>query len=98
MTAKKKKPVVAFDIHRGIYFGYLVKTENQGRTVTLDKARHCFTFPVTEAGHKGVYGLATVGPGEGAKIGPPVTMTVHDVSKWVDCTPKAVKRWLAAKW
>ena len=98
MSSKKKKPVVVFDIHRGIYFGYLVKVENEGRTVTLEGARHCYYYPVAEAGHKGVYGLATVGPGDGAKIGPQVNMTVHDVSKWVDCTTKAVKRWKAAKW
>ena len=98
MTAKKKKPVLVLDTHRGIYFGYLVKTENNGRTVTLEGMRHCYYYPVAEAGNKGVYGLATVGPAKGAKIGPPVTATIHDVSKWVDCTKEAVKRWKAAKW
>lgn len=94
----KKKAVVVFDTHRGIYFGYLVKTENAGRTVTLKNARHCFYFPIAEAGHRGVYGLATVGPGEGSRVGPKVTMTVHDVSKVVNCEPQAVKLWEKAQW
>ena len=95
---KTKRPVLILDTHRGIYFGYLVSVTHEGRTVKLEKARHCFYFPVAEAGHKGVYGLATVGPADGAKVGPEVTMTVHDVAKIVDCTPKAVKRWTKVLW
>ena len=97
-TKKTKKPVVVFDIHRGIYFGYLVKHDLDRKTVRLKGGRHCFYFPIAEAGHKGVYGLATVGPGEGSKVGPSVTMTVHDVSKVVDCEPRAVKMWEKARW
>ena len=86
------------DTHRGIYFGWLVwESEDQSR-VKLEKARHCFYFPVAEAGHRGVYGLATVGPGEGAKIGPAVTMVVRDVAKIVDCTEAAVAAWDMASW
>lgn len=98
MTKAKNRAVLVLDTHRGIYFGYLVSTTNAGRTVTLEGARHCFYFPAAETGNKGVYGLATVGPAKGAKIGPRVTMTVHDVSKVVDCTPDAVTAWEKAEW
>jgi len=95
---KTKRAVMILDTHRGIYFGYLVKTSNAGRTVTLEGARHCFYFPVAKAGHKGVYGLATVGPRKDAKIGPRVNMDVHDVAKIIDCTDKAIKAWEGASW
>lgn len=95
---KSKKAVVVFDTHRGIYFGHLVSTTNAGRTVKLEMARHCFYFPTPDAGNRGVYSLATVGPCEGAKIGPEVTMTVHDVSNVVECTDKATKRWKQIVW
>jgi hypothetical protein len=98
MSKKTEKPVLVLDTHRGIYFGYLVAITNDGRTVKLEKGRHCFYYPTAEAGHRGVYGLATVGPAEGAKIGPEVTMTINDVAKIVDCTPKAVQRWKKISW
>ena len=98
MTTKQKPPVLVLDFHRGIYFGRLVRTLNKGRSVVLEQMRHCFYYPVAEAGNKGVYGLATVGPAEGAKVGPPVTATIHDVAKIVDCSPEAVARWEAIKW
>jgi hypothetical protein len=95
---KTRKPVLILDKYRGIYFGYLQSTANDGHTVKLTGARHCCCYPVAEAGHKGVYGLATVGPAAGAKIGPRVTMTVHGVVKIVDCEDAAVERWEKVSW
>ena len=97
MLAKKHKPVVILDKHRGIYFGYLVSTHENGNAVKLKNARHCFYYGVHE-GHKGTYGLASGGPVSDSKIGPRVNMLVRDVAKVIDCAPSAVKRWESAQW
>lgn len=93
----KKRPVVVFDTHRGIYFGYMVEEFNAGRSVVLEGFRHCFEFR-TEAA-KGSYSLVTHGPGRGSKIGPPCPrVTVHDVAKVCECTAVAAEGWEAATW
>ncbi len=92
--AAKKKPVIIFDTHRGFYFGYLVSKTNQGKTVKLERARHCFYLRTKkEGGHVGNYSAASYGPCSGSKIGPCVTMTINDVSKIVECSDEAVERW-----
>ena len=96
-SKKKLRPVVILDTHRGIYFGYLAKTLEGGNAVQLECARWCYYYP-TVVGHEGPYGLGSYGPGEGAKIGPPVKMKVRDVSKVVDCTASAVERWENSSW
>lgn len=96
---KKKKPVVVFDCHRGIYFGYLKKVDEKLKTVTLENARHCYYFGVPrDETQRGAYSLASYGPAGDSKIGPRVTMQIFDISKIVDCTKEAVARWEAAKW
>lgn len=99
MATKKtaERPVMILDTHRGIYYGYLVwESEDQSR-VKLERARHCFYFAAS-GNDKGVYSLATVGPCNGSKIGPRVTMTIRDVSKIVDVTEEAAASWNSAKW
>ena len=46
-ATKKQRPVVIFDTHRGVYFGYLVSVTNQGSTVKLTGARHCFYWSIS---------------------------------------------------
>jgi len=99
MTKKKEKPVLILDAHRGIYFGYLVSKTNNGSTVKLVRARHCFYFVTKKRdGESGVYSLATSGPQTGSKIGPRVTMTIGSVLKIIDCEKKAVESWESATW
>jgi len=96
----EKKPVVIFDDSRGIYFGYLVELieRNPLPAVKLERARHCYYQQHVNDNSRGNYGLATEGPGNRSKIGPPVTMTVYGVKKIVDCSKAAEKRWLEATW
>lgn len=98
MTTKKLKPVLILDKHHGVYFGYLKRELSGGATVELINARHCFYWPIAQQGHKGVFGLATVGPCDGAKVGPRVDMKIRDVVKIVDCKKEAVDRWESAVW
>ena len=98
MNKTSKKYVVVFDTHRGIYFGRLARTFNEGRSVVLEGFRHCYYYASTPEA-RGNFGLATHGPGSGSKIGPPVPkVTVHDVSKVCECTAQAVKRFEVATW
>ena len=97
--AAKMKPVLVTDSHRGIYFGYLVSQTNGGKTVKLERARHCFYYVAKKKdGERGVYSLATSGPQGGSKIGPTVTMTINDVVTVVDCTQEAVAMWKTTTW
>jgi hypothetical protein len=95
--ASKKRAVLVTDSHRGIYFGYLVRTLEGGNAVRLERARHCYYYALNSE-HRGTFGLASGGPGDGSKVGPRVTMLVRDVVTVADCEPAAVKRWEAATW
>ena len=97
------KPYLVLDSHRGIYFGYAtakaVRTAMEAGHIKLSDARHCFYYSVANHDeNKGVYGLATVGPNKGSKIGPPCAMRVRDISKIVDCSHDAAKAWRGASW
>jgi len=99
MTKEKEQAVLILDIHRGIYFGYLKATKNHERTVVLERARQAYYYTTkNEDGEKGVYALATSGPQDGSKIGPRVTITVHDVGKIVECTELAIAAWEKQIW
>ena len=88
---------LVLDTHRGIYFGDVVEVDHDRHICRMENARHCYYFPRPD-GDKGTYSLATVGPQNGAKVGPPVTMTVYDVAKIIDATPVAIEAWKSAKW
>jgi len=99
MTSDEKRPVLVLDKHRGIYFGYLVERMENGNAAKLVRARHCFYFSVNpDVNHLGVYGLATLGPAKGSKIGPRVDLEIRDISKIVDCEEAAIKAWEKAEW
>ena len=94
-------PKLILDKHRGVYFAANVTAIREtpaGVAVDAEGIRHCLYYPVAEAGHKGTYGLATVGPADSAKVGPPVNGTIYDVVKVIDAAPEAVKRWGEISW
>jgi hypothetical protein len=96
---KKGKSVVVTDTHRGIVWGYLADTLEDGNAVRLEGARHCFYYAANnDAEHRGIFGLATQGPKSGSKIGPRVNMVVRDVAKVIECTKEATKAWESSKW
>lgn len=95
---KKGDWILVTNTHRGIYFGQLIRNGNQGKTVVLENARHCFYFSAV-SGHEGTFGLATHGPGDGSKTGPVVSlMIINDVSTKTLCSDEAIKRWKEATW
>jgi len=91
--------VLVTDVHRGVYFGYLVEERDDGHTVKLEQMRHVFYMETTgDPENSGVYSLATIGPQEGSKLGPPVTAIVHHVAKVVEVQEEAREKAEAATW
>jgi hypothetical protein len=94
-------PKLLLDKHRGVYFAANVTAIREtpaGVAVDAEGLRHVFYYSAQEAGHRGVYGLATKGPADGAKVGPPVTGTRYDVVGIADATDEAVARFGKATW
>ena len=88
-----ERAVLVTTLHRGVFFGYADKTE--GSTIKLRAARNCIYWP---AANKGFMGLASVGPVDGARIGPAADIELRDITAVVECTPAAVEGWEKAPW
>lgn len=91
------KKVLITDFHRGVYAGEVVEILNNGSTVRVVNARHCFYF-AGAPGHEGTYGLATIGPTDECRIGPSWNGIINDVSKLVNLSDEAAANWEKAKW
>lgn len=91
--AGPERPVLVTTAHRGVFFGYA--SDVHGETITLRAARNCVYWPSET---KGFLGLAANGPGEGARIGPPATITLRDITCVAEVSESAAKAWEAAPW
>ena len=86
----KKKDVLVTTQHRGVFFGTLHQTKDEGRTVVLDRAR-CAIYWATTGGF---LELASKGPNSKSRIGTEATrITLYDVTSVAECAPEAVKKW-----
>jgi hypothetical protein len=94
MATKKLKPVVVTDKYRGVVFGYLVKTAENGNAAHLKGGRIAYYYDTTE----GVTELAVKGPGPKSKIMPAADMIVRGVAKIINTTNEAAKKWDSAQW
>lgn len=91
-------PVLVTTDKRGVFFGYVaaMPVEIPG-TITLADARNCYYWSATE--HKGVFGLASFGPGNGSRIGPKVPeLLLSGITSVSRCTPEAAGRWENGTW
>jgi len=96
MTKQKLRPVIV-TTQRGVYFGWASDTSRE--RIKLERARHCYYWALhPDPAHRGVYGLATAGPAEGSKVGPPVTLTIRNVYNVVEVDKAALPAWEAATW
>ena len=91
--APKPRPVVVTTEYRGVFFGYA--TDTSGETIKLSRARNCIYWNNVL---KGFLGLASVGPNEQCRIGPPVDIELRKVTCVAECTPEAVRAWEAQPW
>lgn len=96
-TATKKKGerfVLVTTDKRGVFAGVLVK--DAGQTVTLAESRMCSYW---SAKMRGVFGLASMGPDKGCKIGPAVpSQVLNGITSVTDMSPEAVAAWRAEPW
>jgi hypothetical protein len=93
-TAKLERAVLVTTAHRGVFFGYA--TDVDGEIVVLRQARNCLYWP---AANHGFLGLTTMGPVEGARVGPPAPeLRLRDVTSVALCSSQAVKAWEAMTW
>ena len=97
-SKNEKRAVLVTDIHRGVYFGYLVEELEGGKAVVLENARHAWYWRVDASNHPGIYGLTSGGPAKGSKIGARFNGKIRDVSKIIDVKPEAVARWESQGW
>ena len=96
----KRFVVVTTDYNRrGVFAGTLVKHEpdnEHGDRVVLKDARQCVYWPV---GTRGVVGLASIGPKEGARVGPAAPrLELNGVTCVMDASPEAQELWEGAPW
>lgn len=88
------KPLLVTTSHRGVFFGY--GEPSDAPTIRLERARMCVYWPESQ---RGVLGLASFGPQDGARIGPAVpVITLRDVTSVTECSDQAVPRWEAGPW
>jgi len=96
--SEKLQPVLVTTSNRGVYFGWTADPDSE--IVTLEKCRHVFHYTRhPDQNHRGVYGLATRGPCDGSKIGPPAPwQKIRNVQNVVAVDECALPAWEAATW
>lgn len=93
MATPTERAVLVTTTHRGVFFGYAAETG--GDVIRLRKARNCIYWPTD---NKGFLGLASMGPLNGARVGPAADIEVRDITCVAECTPEAIDRWEKAPW
>ena len=88
-----ERAVLVTTEYRGVFFGYA--TDTSGDTIRLRAARSCLYWP---SENKGFLGLASEGPLDGARVGPPADIELRKITCVADVTPEAVARWEGAPW
>jgi hypothetical protein len=93
-NGKSERAVIITTEHRGVFFGYA--TDTDGETIQLKRARLCVYWPQT---NRGFMGLAAQGPLDGARVGPPATITLRKITAVMEVeNPEAIARWEASPW
>lgn len=90
---KTERPVLVTTEYRGVFFGYA--TETDGDTIHLKRARNCIYW---SADVKGFLGLATAGPTNGCRIGPPADVELRKITCVAEVTADAAGAWERAPW
>lgn len=92
---KLGRPVLVTTAHRGVFFGYLDPSYKAGdETVKLSQCRNCPRWRDT----RGFLGLASDGPNDKCRVGPPADVELRSITAVVAVTPAAVERWESAPW
>lgn len=89
----KERAVLVTTSYRGVFFGYATKTD--GDTIKLRAARNVVYWPVAQ---RGFLGLASQGPLNGARVGPPADLELRSITCVAEVTPEAAKRFEEGPW
>ena len=93
--AKSEQPVLVTTEYRGVFFGYMDVTPENG-SITIKRARNCVYW---SSDVRGFMGLASSGPTKNCKVGPAVpSITLSKVTAVVEVEPKAAEQWEKAPW
>lgn len=90
-------PVLVTTEHRGVFFGYAedpdaLMKDGFGK---LGRARNVLYWPME---NHGFLGLASDGPKEGARVGPPSDLRLRNITSVADVSAAAVEAWEAGLW
>lgn len=88
-----ERAVLVTTAHRGVFFGYATKTD--GAVIRMKRARNCVYW---SADVRGFMGLASSGPTDSCRIGPPTEIELRNITAVLEVTPEAVRAWESAPW
>lgn len=87
-------PLVVSTEHRGVFFGY--GEPSDADTIRLENARMVVYWSEET---RGFTGLASTGPADGSRVGPPApAITLRGVVSVMECSPEATARWESGPW
>ncbi len=82
--------------HRGVFFGRIDDYQVGQDPIILREAQMATYWPEAT---RGVFGLASAGPLDGARIGAPAGDTeLRDITSVTPVSAEAAERWRAAPW
>ena len=89
---KKKRAVLVTTSHRGVFFGYLEREDEDKKIVEISNVRNCIYW---SSDVNGFLGMAEKGPTSACRIGPVAPrVKLHDVTSVSNVTDKAEKKWI----
>lgn len=90
---EQQASVLVTTSHRGVFWGRVESTRDNGRTIVLTGARNAIYWATS----KGFLELAQIGPNKSSKVGATAPrITLHDVTSVTECTDEATKAWESA--
>lgn len=89
----KERAVIVTTEHRGVFFG--CATDTDGDPIKLKRARLCVYW---SSDIKGFMGLASNGPSDACRIGPPADVELRKITAVLEVSPEAVSKWESAPW
>lgn len=88
-----ERAVLVTTAHKGVFFGYAKDTS--GDSIHLRAARLC-VYWVPDL--HGFMGLASFGPRNGCRIGPPADMEVRAITSIIEVSPEVAKKFEEGMW
>lgn len=93
---ENERAVLVTTLHRGVFFGYINGAYSPGDAIIhLRAARNVVYWPT---GNRGFLGLASMGPKDGSRVGPPADIELRDITCVAQCTENAIAAFEKSPW